>query len=59
MRPPGPNADTLKAVTTLPVAQVRRDYDSAACLLRRMDFFKFKDKIPALIARMNEATTMG
>jgi deoxyribodipyrimidine photo-lyase len=57
--PTGPNADTLKAVTTLPVAQVRRDYDSAAWPFATHGFFKFKDKIPALIARMNEATTMG
>jgi deoxyribodipyrimidine photo-lyase len=55
--PVGPNADLIKRLAqidgTPPVRQIRREYDSAAWPHATHGFFRFKDKIPALLAQMH------
>lgn len=50
--PVGPNADTIRQITNLPVVPVRRPYDTNAWPHATHGFFKFKEKIPALISGM-------
>lgn len=52
--PEGPARDLLRARladSDLPLVPVLRDHDAAAWPHAKAGFFKFKEKIPALIAR--------
>ena len=53
--PVGPVAEMLDAVEGIPVIRALRPYDARAWPYATAGFFKFKDKIPTLLGRLNEA----
>ncbi len=59
--PVGPVADVLAQVTAqgMQVVQVRRSYDSDAWPFATHGFFRFKEKIPKLVAGLNQMRLVG
>jgi deoxyribodipyrimidine photo-lyase len=62
--PVGPVADDLARIETalrskgITLARVRKDYDSAAWPHATHGFFRFKEKIPALLGAMRGIETV-
>ncbi|MFW2589009.1 FAD-binding domain-containing protein [Sagittula sp. SSi028] len=52
--PTGPVADNLAQIDGLPLHQALRPFDARAWPYATKGFFKFKDKIPALLAAMRD-----